>query len=56
MTPPEHESIRGKILNIINDIIEKSGDYAIQAILLIAEKFLMNHKQANTVETVSKII
>lgn len=54
--PFEHESIRGKILNIINDIIEKNGDYAIQAILLIAEKFLMNYKQAQTVETVSKII
>jgi hypothetical protein len=37
-------------------VIEKNGDYAIQAILLIAEKFLMNHSQANTVETVTKII
>lgn len=53
---PDHESIRGKILNTLNEIIERNEIYAIQALLVIAEKFLMNHNQAHTLETLSKIM
>lgn len=35
-------TVRNKSLSILNELIEKCGDYAIQAILLIAEKFLLN--------------
>lgn len=53
---PDHESIRGKILNTLNEIIERNGDYAIQALLVISEKFLMNYSQAHTIENVIKIM
>lgn len=29
-------------MGILNELIEKCGDYAIQAILMVAEKFLLN--------------
>lgn len=35
-------TIRNKALSILNELIEKCGDYAIQANLLISEKFLLN--------------
>lgn len=44
----EHESIRGKILSVLNDLIEKYQDYAIQGLLIIGEKFLANYSQAST--------
>lgn len=53
---PDYESMRGKVLNILNELIERNSDFAIQAILLIAEKFLINHPQSNTIETVKKIM
>ncbi len=45
-------TIKNKALSILNELIEKCGDYAIQAILLIAEKFLLNVPEAQTTETV----
>lgn len=39
----DYEStIKSKALSILNELIEKCDDYAIQSILLIAEKFLLN--------------
>lgn len=38
-------TVRGKILCILNELIEKFGDQAIEAVLLIAEKFLMNQPE-----------
>lgn len=35
-------TVKNKALSILNELIEKCDDYAIQAILLIAEKFLIN--------------
>ena len=48
--------MRNKILNILNELIEKYQDYAIQGILVIAEKFLMNHQQAHTVTVIKEIL
>lgn len=48
--------MRGKILNALNEIIEKNGDYAIQALLVVSEKFLMNYSQAQTIENITKIM
>ena len=48
--------MRGKILNILNELIERNNDYAIQTILLIAEKFLVNHPQSHTIEIAEKIL
>ena len=53
---PDYESLRGKILNILNELIERNSDFAIQAILLISEKFLVNHPQSNTIDVIRKIM
>lgn len=45
-------TIRNKTLSILNELIEKCGDYAIQAILLISEKFLLNIPEQQTTESV----
>jgi len=45
-------TIRNKALSILNELIEKCGDYAIQAILLISEKFLLNIPEQQTTESV----
>lgn len=45
-------TIRNKALSILNELIEKCGDYAIQAILLISEKFLLNISEQQTTESV----
>lgn len=49
-------TIRNKALSILNELIEKCGDYAIQAILLISEKFLLNIPEAQTTESVKDIL
>lgn len=41
-------TIKNKALSILNELIEKCGDYAIQAILLISEKFLLNIPESQT--------
>ena len=41
-------TIKNKALSILNELIEKCGDYAIQAILLISEKFLLNIPETQT--------
>lgn len=45
-------TIRNKALSILNELIEKCGDYAIQANLLISEKFLLNISESQTTESV----
>ena len=35
-------TVRSKCLRILNELIEKFGDLAIQALLVISEKFLLN--------------
>ena len=49
-------TIRNKTLSILNELIEKCGDYAIQAILLISEKFLLNIPEQQTTESVKEIL
>lgn len=49
-------TIRNKALSILNELIEKCGDYAIQAILLISEKFLLNIPEVQTTESVKDIL
>jgi len=49
-------TIRNKALSILNELIEKCGDYAIQAILLISEKFLLNIQESQTTESVKEIL
>ena len=45
-------TIRNKTISILNELIEKCGDYAIQAILMIGEKFLLNIPQQQTTASV----
>lgn len=45
-------TIRNKALSILNELIEKCGDYAIQSILLISEKFLLNIPESQTTDSV----
>lgn len=51
----DHEGLRSKVLNVLNELIEKYNDQAIQAILVIAEKFLMNYPQAHTLKVLETI-
>ena len=52
---PDHEGIRNKILNVLNELIEKYNDQAIQGILVISEKFLMSHPQSHTIKVIKTI-
>ena len=49
-------TIRNKSISILNELIEKCGDYAIQAILMISEKFLLNLPESQTTESVKEIM
>lgn len=44
----EIQSIRVKVLSIFNELIEKFEDAALQAILLISEKFLLDNSEKQT--------
>lgn len=53
----EYESgVRGRCLGILNELIEKFGDMAIQAILVASEKFLLNLPQTSTLVTFQAIL
>ena len=53
----EYESgVRGKCLSILNEMIEKYGNLAIQAILVASEKFLLNLPQSSTLSTFQAIL
>jgi hypothetical protein len=48
-------TIRNKCIGILNELIEKFGDLAIQAILVTSEKFLLNLDEEATSKTLSII-
>lgn len=48
-------TVRNKCLSILNEMIEKFGDFAIQAILVASEKFLLNLPEENTTATLLMI-
>jgi hypothetical protein len=48
-------TVRNKCLSILNEMIEKFGDFSIQAILVASEKFLLNLPEENTTSTLMMI-
>jgi hypothetical protein len=48
-------TIRNKCVGILNELIEKFGDLAIQAVLVISEKFLLNLDEEATTNTMASI-
>lgn len=48
-------TVRSKCLGILNELIEKFGDLAIQALLVISEKFLLNLDEEATTSTLNMI-
>ena len=52
----ESSSLRGKVIPVINEFIEKYGDLALQAILIVCEKFLMNHEEAHTTQIINGLL
>ncbi|HRC88013.1 MAG TPA: hypothetical protein PK413_20695, partial [Thermoanaerobaculia bacterium] len=48
-------TVRSKCLSILNELIEKFGDLAIQALLVISEKFLLNLNEEATTSTLNMI-
>lgn len=49
-------SMRTITLKVISELIEKHGDEAIQALIVIAEKFMMNYDEQHTVSTVQEFL
>lgn len=53
----DYESgVRGRAVAILNELIEKFGDLAIQAILVASEKFLLNLPQAHSCATFAVVL
>ena len=48
-------TVRNKCIGILNEMIEKFGDFAIQAILVVSEKFLLNLLEDSTTKTLTII-
>jgi hypothetical protein len=48
-------TVRSKCLAILNELIEKFGDLAIQALLVVSEKFLLNLDEEATTATLTMI-
>lgn len=51
----EVQTIRMKVLAIFNELIEKFEDAALQAILLVSEKFLLDHPEKQTTSMVCEL-
>jgi hypothetical protein len=48
-------SLRRLSVKLISDLVEKCGDQAIQAILIVTEKFLMNHNASHTIAMMTEL-
>lgn len=49
------QTIRLKVLSIFNELIEKFEDGALQAILLVSEKFLLDHSEKQSTALICEI-